>query len=302
MIVSVCPTFRCNLNCPYCYLGDMVNSSDVLSLERLTHQLNIISSHEPISEISLFGGEISLLDEDYLYKLKDICYNFTNTVGVTTNLANINITKIFDNITISLNEERDDYFEKLNSLDSYDFNFVLSIVVLPSVVSLFKSGKYISWLDNMPTKCTAITMLKYLHSIAQIRSDDFNVSDDDYEFVIQKFIEYSINHKPHFRNVNLEELKDSTYSPTMDTNIFIGSNGDFGVVAHDNNGYEYFKWLRNFDEYLTLCKEERKLYEQRCVLCEYFGNCYTQHLDFTTNCCGHKKLKRWFNDILYKIN
>ena len=116
MIVSVCPTFRCNLNCPYCYLGDMVNSSDVLSLDRLTNQLNIISSHEPIDEISLFGGEISLLDEEYLYKLKDICYNFTNTVGVTTNLANINITKIFDNITISLNEERDDYFENVQWL------------------------------------------------------------------------------------------------------------------------------------------------------------------------------------------
>lgn len=103
-------TYRCNLKCPYCYVGDNRNQQE-LSTE---DWFNIIEQIPFYSFVTLVGGE-PLIRQDFIAILEQVCKKTFSKVNVVTN-------------GILLNDEIIDAFIKTKmmllsvSLDGYKHN------------------------------------------------------------------------------------------------------------------------------------------------------------------------------------
>lgn len=293
MIVSLCPTFFCNQKCSYCYLGNLRNDKSILDLNILSPVLSNITCN--INNIEIFGGEISLLSKDYLNNLKSICLKYCQNIFVITNMT-YDISDIFDNITFSLNEEREDYLKIKNNLMYYEKPYNLSIVVLPSVIK--KGAKQVLESINY-SNCRYVTFQKYSPSIL---NDALIVSDNDYENFLKDVIDYYIENKEkmyyNITNINdISNVYNGNYSPLMEENVFINYKGQYGCVLHNDNK-EYFKWFDTFAEWLNETKKEKEKYKERCSNCLYYNHCYAEHLNFNKSCSGNKDLLTYFKGKL----
>ena len=289
----------CNQHCCYCYLGDRICSNVLLSLLDLQKSLADINNHYTITRIDIFGGEVSLLDDKYLFELKSICEKYTTHISVTTNLSR-DISHIFNHISISLNEERDDFKLILSKLPLLSYDFSLSVVILPSIVKLFKSGKIRNVLSLIPTNCKSANLIKYSPSIAS--NCNIIVNDDDYEYVIFEAYKLYKSDILNFQIQNVEDILSKQYSPLMSENIFILPNGEYAWIEFQNQK-EFFKTSYNLNEYANAVNAEYNLYEKKCKSCKYFQKCYTEHLDLNIKCSGHKHLlNKIYADSIFKVD
>ena len=301
MTVSLCPTFFCAMGCPYCYLGALRDDGRLLPLDRAADVLDEISECARIDEIAVFGGEVSTLGHDYLSGLASICKLHCPKVGVSTNLADPFVFHCFDSVAVSLNQERPDYLATLELVRSCKSPFSVNMVVLPSVVQLFRDGAHVELFDSFSPHCKSVGLLEYSPSVLQQAPERFHVSNEDYEFCIKTFIEYSLRNPLGFENINLSELVDQHYSPSLFQYVFVGPDGRFGRIEFDERGLERFEWSDTFEKHLDAAKHEWKRYANICCKCEYFNNCYLQHVHAEKGKChGHRELKRWVDDVLRK--
>lgn len=294
MTVSVCPTFKCNQRCNYCYLGDKVCDSETLRISTLVHMLSKLCLKHSISRIDIFGGEVSLLSDDYLKELNFCCKSFASNVSVVTNLHR-DISHIFKNITISLNEERTDFDAILNKLPTLPYDFALSIVVLPSIVNAFKSGKAQYMLNFIPRNCNSVHLVQYSQS--HMQKHKIVVSDDDYEYVVFEACKMKKSGILPFKLQNLDDIQSQQYSPLMSESIFVLPSGEYAWISYQDHE-EKFSTSYNLADYDAAVAKEYNIYKMKCEKCRYFQRCYTEHLDLSKQCSGHKQLL----DMMYADN
>lgn len=290
----------CNHNCNFCYLYNNHNKN-VLDLDILSEKLQIISKNFNIEKFNLYGGEITLLETDYLKKLNEIIIKYGCKNYVTSNFYNIEKLKLFDNaiISTSLNKERPDYnyIRKIlkNGINLQDIT-VLSMVT-PSIIN--KSiDEVLSSYNNL--NIGWLSFIKYYPSINT--GDVFNISQEKYEDFLIKALEYYTNNRKMFDyRLCLESglklcIKKRYPIATNDQCIRISPEGKFGAIYYDEKNLEYFKWYDNIDDYISDCNKEKLDYIKKCGTCRYYGNCWTEHLT-NLKCDGCKNLLRTMERI-----
>ena len=66
MIISLNPTYLCNFKCDFCYLTPtQLADKNKINLGDLDKRLSEVSKVVPIEYVDLYGGEISVLGDDY---------------------------------------------------------------------------------------------------------------------------------------------------------------------------------------------------------------------------------------------
>lgn len=293
IIVSIFPTYKCNHNCHFCYLYN--NHDDkVLSLDILKERLSTISEHFTIEKFNTYGGEITLLSEEYLKGLNEILRPYNRPNYITSNFYDVSKLYLFDNamISTSLNEERQDY-KHVKKILQKGVNFpeltVLSIVTpsllnkTPSQVLKGYNGLGIKWLS----------FIKYYPSINT--GDVFNISQKQYEDFLISVLEYYTSHRKEFDykfslESGLNSCIDFQYPiATNDQCIRISPEGKFGAIYYDNNNLECFRWYDDIEDYINDCAKEKIEYFSRCGTCKYYAHCWTEHITHLP-CDGCKNL------------
>lgn len=268
--LSIIPSYKCNLNCDYCYLGKLRYDSTTVDLSILQERIKEIESEYNIEYISLYGGEISILDKKYLDNIMKVIKNYN--VNITTNLTNDWIIDYCrDNnliLNISLNEERPNYKQVLKKINDIDCS--ITSVVLPSMLK--KSAKEI--LEFYDSIGKNVFFLEYHPSEYNKKYD---ITTKDYVIFLKQIItEYNRgNYSFNIENINI--LEDNEYNPTQEGFLFILPNGKYGSVSYDNN-IEKLLEFDTLDEWKNNCKKEKEEYFNKCYMCEFFGRCKAEHL------------------------
>lgn len=304
IIVSIFPTYKCNHNCEFCYLRKLHNSK-TLDLDVLEQRLNEITEHFEIEKFNTYGGEITLLDEDYLKRLNSILNRYPAKNYITSNFYDIDKLKLFTNcyISTSLNEEREDYeyirTKLKENIGRFPNNCVLSMIT-PSIVN---KHPYEVLSSYRRLGINWVSFIKYYPNIDT--GDLYHISQETYEKTLINLLDTYLTYKETF-DFNLAMvpglrgcLAKTFPIATNDQIIRINPNGNYCSVYYTKDNLEYFKEYDNIDDYMKDAKIESFNYMKKCATCKYYGTCWTEHIT-NIECDGCKNLLKYMEDKLDK--
>lgn len=269
--LSIIPLYHCNMNCDYCYLGNMKNDKTILSLKTLDEKIaELLYNGYNFSHISIYGGEISLLDKKYLDNLIYLIKKWE--INVTTNLTNDWIIDYCKNnnihINVSLNEERSNYEYVLKKIKNIDCS--ITSVVLPSLLE--KDINSVLEFYNLLGK--NVYFLEYNPSIY---CNKYDISTKDFIIFLKNIITEYNKGDYCFDIENMKYLNDDEYNPTQSGFVFILPNGNYGTVEYKDS-IEHLVEFESINEWEKYIVKERKDYLKNCCLCEFFDKCKAEHL------------------------
>lgn len=298
--LSIQPTFLCNFNCNYCYLGNLRNYENILNLRVLEQRIEEILNKYQIRNINLYGGEISLLKPSYLEELVAICFRIEIKPTIITNLSNSWIIDFCEErslpMSISLNEERPYYKETLEKIKKLrnKGNKNLSVVVLPSILDKDYSD-LMSFYEKLGLDVFFIQYHPSVHSCKSGVVYDININH------FSNFLKGIISEKHRkdyeIKIINEDILNNKDYNPLMSGFLFITPQGQYSTVSY-YNGIEKYEYFNSLEEWEECCKKEYREYFLKCNLCEYFGKCKAEHLEVIDKkeCSGLYELQKWYEE------
>lgn len=308
MKVSINPTYLCNFRCDFCYLTkEQLSDKKVATLSQIENQLASISSKYEIEHVDLYGGEVALLPEDYLYSLFDIVGKFfKGNINIISNLSRINQAFLDDRVDLSVS-----YDFEARALHSQVYNNML-MVSKPIAVLILASRDVIEMdVDKM------ISILNTLRNVVSVeikpystnQSNQHNVSFIDFENFVKRWVDSTV--KKEFIFINENRIQDSLageYNAFSDNHIYITPDGDMAVLEFDSQDNEFFLKVNSIEDYQQWTKlEKHRVYQNGyCGQCKYLGRCLTEHYrevkDISRSCNGFKTLLDWYDERRHKNN
>lgn len=289
--LSIIPTYWCKTNCKYCYLGDLRKDQTTLDLQCLDNKLHqLVENDYVIDSISVCGGEISLLDEQYLIQIVKIIRSHVSnqvTIGFCTSGYNRSIFELAEylkvRVTIPLNQERPDYKKNLQLIKQH--NCSLGVVVLPSIINT-PVDQLVEFYDSLGRD-----VFFYQFYPSSINRSPYSFDIKQYtDFVISFINEYK--KKPRsFGLINLSEWMDKCYNPEASGFIYISPNGKWMTTGY-SDCLESFVEFDTLDQWKQYCKKERLQRLIKCNACPYYDKCKAEHLVVMGEeyCSGMRKL------------
>lgn len=289
--LSIIPTYWCKTNCKYCYLGDLRKDQTTLDLQCLDNKLHqLVENDYVIDSISVYGGEISLLDEQYLIQIVKIIRSHVSnqvTIGFCTSGYNRSIFELAEylkvGVTIPLNQERPDYKKNLQLIKQH--NCSLGVVVLPSIINT-PVDQLVEFYDSLGRD-----VFFYQFYPSSINRSPYSFDIKQYtDFVISFINEYK--KKPRsFGLINLSEWMDKCYNPEASGFIYISPNGKWMTTGY-SDCLESFVEFDMLDQWKQYCKKERLQRLIKCNACPYYDKCKAEHLVVMGEeyCSGMRKL------------
>lgn len=289
--LSIIPTYWCKTNCKYCYLGDLRKDQTTLDLQCLDNKLHqLVENDYVIDSISVYGGEISLLDEQYLIQIVKIIRSHVSnqvTIGFCTSGYNRSIFELAEylkvRVTIPLNQERPDYKKNLQLIKQH--NCSLGVVVLPSIINT-PVDQLVEFYDSLGRD-----VFFYQFYPSSINRSPYSFDIKQYtDFVISFINEYK--KKPRsFGLINLSEWMDKCYNPEASGFIYISPIGKWMTTGY-SDCLESFVEFDTLDQWKQYCKKERLQRLIKCNACPYYDKCKAEHLVVMGEeyCSGMRKL------------
>ena len=336
MILHVMPTYSCNINCKYCYLGNLRKEYKIINKIELNSALSKVDKlitngtlKENITHIAVYGGNIFEIPISYLKCsiIKPLLERYPEApmgiVGIGNDempfATDLLMRDLIDEYgervswSISYNKERPNNKETLQIMSMLQYQPKGALVVLfPKNIKDPK--KYLKELNALHVNY--ITFLQYFPSNRNPRYMALSYKEFN-SMMIKLLHEYFSNREDYnFRIDNIDDLNNvinGNYNVYTDEAIFINPNGQLGFIDYkefDGNIVEYLKTFDNLSDIADFLDQERKLYEQSCKDCIRYNHCYPEHLnkyalgDKKDNCCGRLSLINEYERLVdkYGIN
>lgn len=299
MIVSINPLYYCNFRCDFCYLTEkQLSDRKLLDLDVLENLILEIQRSTNIDMVDLYGGEVGLLPEDYIAKLKQLLYNNGITdINVITNLSMVNSIILDPDfyITVSYDFDCREQHERVwHNMLKLPKEF--SILILAGKDLIQKNVDEMILQLNLLSNLVSVEIKPYSTN----QANSHNVTHKDFEEFVKKWLSSKIPKRFNFINEDiLKTVIDNTRNAFSNDHVYITPEGKFAVLEFDLNDREYFKSLDTFDDYLDWAKNEpEKNTSSICKNCKYYGKCLTEHYrfvkDLTFGCNGYLNLIQWY--------
>jgi sulfatase maturation enzyme AslB (radical SAM superfamily) len=299
MIVSINPSYYCNFRCDFCYLTEkQLSDRKLLDLDILENLISEIRKSTNIDMVDLYGGEVGLLPEDYIAKLKQLLYNNSIIdINVITNLSMVNSIILDPDfyITVSYDFDCREQHERVwNNMLKLPKEF--SILILAGKDLIQKNVDEMILQLNLLSNLISVEIKPYSTN----QANSHNITHKDFEEFVKKWLSSKVPKKFSFINEDiLKTVIDNTRNAFSNDHVYITPEGKFAVLEFDLNDREYFKSLDTFNDYLDWAKNEpEKNTSSICKSCKYYGKCLTEHYrfvkDLTFSCNGYLNLIQWY--------
>jgi hypothetical protein len=246
MIISLNPTYLCNFKCDFCYLTPtQLADKNKINLGDLDKRLSEVSKVVPIEYVDLYGGEISVLGDDYFYALKEtIRRYYQGEINIITNYASPKSYMHEDDISLSVSFD----FEARERSDLVFANMLTCPV--PISVLILASPKVINM--DVGEMVQQLSMLSNIRSVeikpySTNQANAHNVTHKDFEEFVKKWLSYDLPFE--FENYHrIQESLEGKYNAFSSDHVYINPNGNFSVLEFDSNDNEYFLELNTFGQ------------------------------------------------------
>lgn len=303
MFVSVNPSYFCNFRCDFCYLTeDQLSAPRHIPIPMLEMKLDEVREYKKIEQIDVYGGEIALLPNNYLFDMFSVFRRYTDNINVITNLSALKGVFFHQDVTLSVSFD----FECREMSDKVMRNILatnkdIHILMLASECLIEKDVEEMIMTFNGMKNVKSVEVKPYSTN----QANQHSVSFQDYEEFIKKWIESPT--EKNFTFVNEDLIKSSLNDERnafSDDHIYITPTGSFAVLEFDKKDNEFFLELENMKQYAQWAEREkiRVTGNDFCSGCKYLGRCLSEHLrdvkDVSQSCNGFKLLLDWYDERL----
>lgn len=304
MIISLNPTYLCNFRCPFCYLTpEQLSDKKFAALDAIQARFDELLMHgEIIDGVDLYGGEVTLLEDEYVNALLEKILTVTDRINIITNLSNKKAYLEDErfNIYVSYDHKsREKWLEVYENLTHLGSIRPVNILMLTSkMLTKQDVPEIISYLNKIPG-LESVEIKPYSPNQANQQKVDY----PDHEEFIKKFLDAPEQLKCVFHNEDLIiDSLNGTNNSFSDDHIYITPNAKFAVLDFDSNNNEFFMELNSFSDYIVWTQKEKaaSYLNGFCSACPYLGSCLSEHLrevkDITKSCNGYKLLLDWYDE------
>lgn len=294
MVISLAPSFHCNFRCPWCYLSvDQLRDKTLLDLTLLDKKLTEAGK---IEHVDIYGGEPATLPNGYALKLLDLLKLHTNSINVISNFSIIPDWFHRDDIKISVSYDwtfRERHEKVLNNI--IGFSKPVPILMLATEDLCKVHPQEIATLFNSILPIQSVEIKPY-------STNQYNQHSMDWT-VFEEWIKIWLGLDLRFELVNQKLLENSVkklYNAYSDNHLYIGPDGTFRVLDFDLNDREYFRLIKDLDDYQQWVNKEQEMVQKNkfCSSCQWQGHCSTEHYRNVTSidrsCNGFKNLLDWY--------
>lgn len=288
--IVIIPTYKCNKNCKYCIYSNKLQKTEIADLFWIDSALNIISKTHNIIQISISGGEVSLLSDLYFTMLYNIAKIYCKKIMVETNFIKINPAIINNCNIINVGYNFDDLKNKNlifnNIRAAVNSGKVINVKSINTFIKDFPQ-KVIEQLNDLNIKSWEIIPL---HSSVL---DKINLTTyKEYEETVEIYLKYVNQMNFAFQNklqlngiLNLNNYNTHT--------VYLTPENKFGIGIFKDNLF-YIQEEEFFDNILKKMIEIEKKSEKFCEKCTSKLHCmanYFLNLEYTGySCSGFKEL------------
>ena len=302
MTLSVNPSYFCNFDCSFCYLTkEQLCDSQLIPLSRVVSRFEEVEKYYDIKCIDIYGGEISLLPNEYLENLVNMCLEYSGDINLITNLSKIHPSFYRSEVNLSVSwEGRIRRKNKVvwDNIQSIGRNVNLLMLVGPDMLSW--SDSYLDTILEMINSCKNIVSVE-LKPYSTNQANNYNIKFTDFEEHVVKWL----GRKKMFEFVNENNLRSvlsGAFNSFSDDHLYINPNGNLCVLDFDKYDQEYFRELEKFENYLDWANQEKLNISSNsfCSKCEFLGGCLSEHLRDVTSldhsCNGFYNLISWYRE------
>lgn len=305
MRLSINPTYLCNFRCSFCYLTeDQLSDRKLCPIDLIKKRFLEVKAQAPIEHVDLYGGEVSLLPEEYLNELFDFLKDQgVSCINVITNFSKVSPVLLDDRTRLSVSFD----FSARQMHEQVFINMMtapkpISVLILasPEVLKM-NVDDMISQL-NMANNIISVEIKPYSSN----QSNQLNVDYTQFEEFVKRWITSPVEKKFFFTNEGrLVETVTGTANSFSDEHLYITPHGKLAVLDFDENDNEYFQDLDSWQDYQEWCKNERQkvLSNQFCGACPYVGQCLSEHLrdvkSIDKSCNGFINLIKWYDQEIW---
>lgn len=294
--LEIITTYKCNKNCPFCLYGQEKNNQNNVSLTWLEETLNYISHSYEIKNITLSGGEISLLGDFYLELLIRLCKLYNKQTKVNTNLKNINkiILNNFDSLDVSLNFNKFDLEidETIKNIKKLSNSKTINIKTIDRSCE-DNSLDIIDLLNNLNIKSWEI--MPYHHTLyLPYKLNNYLF----YENVVRQYL--NLYREMNFAFQNRQQLQGILKKDNYNTQTFyITPNNKIAIQSFDNtNNFSLYE-IDDITELSKYYENNEKIRDKFCFKCTSKLKCLTNYF-FNPNysgksCSGSRELIEYYN-------
>lgn len=311
MFISVNPSYLCNFRCSFCYLTkEQLADTKKIELDQLMGLLYEIKHYKSEEEFifDLYGGEISILPDDYVDSLISILSLFTREpIRITTNLSRIPLYFYDERVQIAVSYDmnaRERHGAVYNNMWRFGENKQFDILMLASKqlmewdpAEILKSLNYLPGLRSIEVK-----------PYSPNQANKHEITNRDFELFMEKLITVYRGH-PIQQSVSLQNINQilsvlrSERSSFSDDHVYITPSARFALLDFDTRDQEFFLEVEGFAEVLDWQSMEKHRVSANpgCSSCDYYGRCLSEHLRPTDgtgeSCSGFKGLIKWYEQI-----
>ena len=153
MQVSINPTYLCNFRCSFCYLTEgQLSDPKTTPIDKIDEKLKEIDTYQKITGVDIYGGEIGLLNYNYLTALDECIRKYTGNINVITNLSKINPYFRHSDITLSVSWDftaRQGWERVLENMMTIDRPLSVLLLASPELLKR-RPSEVLSYLYQVP--------------------------------------------------------------------------------------------------------------------------------------------------------
>lgn len=297
-------TYKCNMNCDFClnnYRRKLIGDDKLLDLKFCEKVFDLLKrENNRIQNVTIYGGELMLLDPVYLREVFDLCLHYFPEVslGVISNLVYVDekiLSIIVDyNVTLSTSYDTMRFWGKSELLkrwikNMYDYKDLIHSVLILSSRYVFEDVRFVKSLYEDKD----ISVLLLLFFIPEGLKPDIC---EKIRQVILSPIEYVKTVK--FIQSSFSGIRTHTFDRGyMFNNIHVFPDDIVGIAGPDyERGYPYEKMYiiyPNMEETITFSPTRLGYIKKQlsiCLPCSYYPErCYAEYF-FEQVCFGEKVL------------
>ena len=286
----ILPLYRVKTEYSFSVFNNLDSNNNTLSLDWLGENLSYLFTRFEISNISIEGGEISLLSDIYFDILFRLLETYNRKISIATDFENFN-RSLIDNVDVinvlyNFNHHSTAVFQNIKAAVSTG-----KVINIRSIDAFVKNG----FLD----KITSLNRLKIKawKIIPYQKTSLYSISEYDSKIYENTIVEYlKLTDYMQFSFINKLELEGIVKVNNFPMNtVYITPNNKFGLGKINTRNEFFIEEYENVDELEKNLKEYQNQQILLCEGCKYQSECladryFNPNIMSKTTCSGYKNL------------